>query len=150
MLRLKLLSLSSLSEHIVLSALKCWLNSREYSSPLMETSLNVHSFLYNGITKVQCITQELNCRHKFFHIGEVAFDKIHKLGQFAVLLFVSVFYLLYLFDLLILPLLGFFFKFKYAVLQILVPALQGFHLSTSETLLSSKTPKSIKILPDAP
>lgn len=45
MLRLKLPSLSSLSDHIVLSALKCWLNSLEYNSPLMETSLNVHSFL---------------------------------------------------------------------------------------------------------
>ena len=43
MLRLKLPYLSSFSEHIVLSALKCWLNSREYSSPLMETSLKVHS-----------------------------------------------------------------------------------------------------------
>ncbi len=51
MLRLKLPSLSSLSEHIVLSALKCWLNSREYSSLLMETSLNVHSFLMTASPK---------------------------------------------------------------------------------------------------
>lgn len=51
MLRLKLPSLSSLSEHIILSALKCWLNSREYSSPLMETSLNVHSFLITASPK---------------------------------------------------------------------------------------------------
>lgn len=51
MLRLKLPSLSSFSEHIVLSALKCWLNSREYSSPLMETSLNVHSFLITASPK---------------------------------------------------------------------------------------------------
>ena len=48
MLRLKLPSLSSLSEHIVLSALKCWLNSQEYSSPLIEIPLNVHSFFGAG------------------------------------------------------------------------------------------------------
>lgn len=46
-----LLVLFNLSEHIVLSALKYWLNSREYSSPLMETSLNVHSFLMTASPK---------------------------------------------------------------------------------------------------
>ena len=57
MLRLKLPSLSSLSEHIVLSALKCWLNSREYSSPLMETSLNMHSFLITASPKF-CVSRK--------------------------------------------------------------------------------------------
>ena len=48
------------------------------------------------------------------------------------LLLVSVSYLLYLLGLLLFPLSGFLFKFKYAVLQILVPAFQRFLLSTSE------------------
>lgn len=43
-------SVSCLREQTAPSALKCLLNSREYSSPLMETSLNVHSFL---ITRVR-------------------------------------------------------------------------------------------------
>ena len=38
-------SVFCLREQTALSVLKCRLNSREYSSPLMETSLNVHSFL---------------------------------------------------------------------------------------------------------
>lgn len=84
------------------------------------------------VIKAQTFTQEIYHGHQLFHIGKITFDKIHKLEQFAVLLFISVFYLLYLFGLLLFPLSGFLFKFKYAVLQILVPAFQRFLLSTSE------------------
>lgn len=84
------------------------------------------------VIKAQTFTQETYHGHQLFHIGKITFDKIHKLEQFAVLLFISVFYLLYLFGLLLFPLSGFLFKFKYAVLQILVPAFQRFLLSTSE------------------
>ena len=48
------------------------------------------------------------------------------------LLLVSVSYLLYLLGLLPFPLSGFVFKFKDAVLQVLVPAFQRFHLTTPE------------------
>ena len=84
------------------------------------------------IIKAQTFTQEIYYRHQFLHIRKVASDKIRKLRQLAVLLLVSVSYLLYLFGLLPFPLSGFVFKFKYAVLQVLVPAFQRFHLSTSE------------------
>ncbi len=76
--------------------------------------------------------QEFNGRHQFFYIRKIAFDKIHKFGQLAVLLFVSALYLQYLLDLLMFPISDIFFKFKYAVLQILVPAFQCFHLVTPE------------------
>ena len=84
------------------------------------------------IIKAQTFTQEIYYRHQFLHIWKVASDKIRKLRQLAVLLLVSVSYLLYLFGLLPFPLLGFVFKFKDAVLQVLVPAFQRFHSSTSE------------------
>ena len=84
------------------------------------------------IIKAQTFTQEIYYRHQFLHIRKVASDKIRKLRQLVVLLLVSVSYLLYLFGLLPFPLSGFVFKFKYAVLQVLVPAFQRFHLSTSE------------------
>ena len=84
------------------------------------------------VIKAQTFTQETYHGHQLFHIGKITFDKIHKLEQFAVLLFISVFYILYLFGLLLFPLSGFLFKFKYAVLQILVPAFQRLLLSTSE------------------
>ena len=84
------------------------------------------------IIKAQTFTKELYCRYQLLHIRKVASDKICKLRQLTVLLLVSVSYFLYLFGLLLFPLSGFLFKFKYAVLQILVPAFQRFLLSTSE------------------
>ncbi len=83
------------------------------------------------IIKAQTFTKELYCRYQLLHIRKVASDKICKLRQLTVLLLVSVSYFLYLFGLLLFPLSGFLFKFKYAVLQILVPAFQRFLLSTS-------------------
>lgn len=77
-------------------------------------------------------TQEIYHGHQLLHIRKVASDKIRKLRQFTVLLLVSISYLLYMFGLLPLPLSGFGFKFKDAVLQVLVPAFQRFHLSISE------------------
>ena len=50
-LRSNLSSAFCLREQTALSTLKCWLNSREYSSPLMETSLNVQSFLMTASPK---------------------------------------------------------------------------------------------------
>ena len=85
-----------------------------------------------SVIESQSVTQEVYYRHQLLHIWKVASDKIRKLRQLAVLLLVSVSYLLYLLGLLPFPLSGFVFKFKDAVLQILVPALQRFHLSTSE------------------
>ena len=85
-----------------------------------------------SVIKLQSVTQEIYYRHQLLHIWKVASDKIRKLRQLAVLLLVSVSYLLYLFGLLPFPLSGFVFKFKDAVLQILVPAFQRFHSSTSE------------------
>lgn len=84
------------------------------------------------IIKAQTFTQEIYYRHQFLHIRKVASNKIRKLRQLVVLLLVSVSYLLYLLGLLPFPLSGFLFKFKDAVLQILVPAFQRFLLSTSE------------------
>ena len=84
------------------------------------------------VIKAQTFTQEIYHGYQLLHIRKVASVKIRKLRQLAVLLLVSVSYLLYLLGLLMLPLSGFLFKFKYAVLQILVPAFQRFHLSTSE------------------
>lgn len=46
---------------------------------------------HNGIAKVQSITQEFNGWYQFSHIEEITFNKIHKLGQLTVLLFLSVF-----------------------------------------------------------
>ena len=82
------------------------------------------------VIKAQTFTQETYHGHQLLHIRKVASDKIHKLRQLAVLLLVSVSYLLYLLGLLPFPLSGFVFKFKDAVLQVLVPAFQRFHLST--------------------
>ena len=84
------------------------------------------------VIKAQTFTQEIYHGYQLLHIRKVASVKIRKLRQLAVLLLISVFYLLYLFGLLLFPLSGFLFKFKYAVLQILVPAFQRFLLSTSE------------------
>lgn len=84
------------------------------------------------VIKAQTFTQETYHGHQLLHIRKVASDKIRKLRQLAVLLLVSVSYLLYLLGLLPFPLSGFVFKFKDAVLQVLVPAFQRFHLSTSE------------------
>lgn len=85
-----------------------------------------------SVIEPQSVTQEVYYRHQLLHIREIAFDKIRKFRQLAVLLLVSVSYLLYLFGLLPFLLSGFVFKFKDAVLQVLVPAFQRFHSSTSE------------------
>ena len=85
-----------------------------------------------SVIELQSVTQEVYYRHQLLHIREIAFDKIRKFRQLAVLLLVSVSYLLYLFGLLPFLLSGFVFKFKDAVLQVLVPAFQRFHSSTSE------------------
>lgn len=101
------------------------------------------------VIKAQTFTQETYHGHQLLHIRKVASDKIRKLRQLAVLLLVSVSYLLYLLGLLPFPLSGFVFKFKDAVLQVLVPAFQRFHLSTSErepTLLARAVAVSVAAL----
>ena len=85
-----------------------------------------------SVIEPQSVMQEVYYWNQLLHLREIASDKIRKLRQLAVLLLVSVSYLLYLFGLLPFPLSGFVFKFKDAVLQVLVPAFQRFHLSTSE------------------
>lgn len=50
-----------------------------------------------SVIEPQSVTQEVYHGHQFLHIRKVASDKICKLRQLAVLLFVSVSYLLYLF-----------------------------------------------------
>lgn len=85
-----------------------------------------------SVIEPQSVTQEIYHWHQFLHIRKVASDKIRKLRQLTVLLLVSVSYFLYLLGLLPFPLSGFVFKFKDAVLQVLVPAFQRFHSSTSE------------------
>ena len=84
------------------------------------------------VIKAQTFTQEAYHGHQLLHIRKVASDKIRKLRQLAVLLLVSVSYLLYLLGLLPFPLSGFVFKFKDAVLQILVSAFQNLNFVASE------------------
>ena len=69
-----------------------------------------------SVIEAQTFTQEVYHGHQLLHIRKVASDKIRKLRQFAVLLFVSISYLLYQFGLLPFPLSGFVFKLKDAVL----------------------------------
>ena len=71
----------------------------------------------NTVIETQAVTQEIYCRYQLFHVWEIAFDKIHELGQLTILLLICAFHFLHLFGLLSFPLSGFFFKFNDAVLQ---------------------------------
>lgn len=65
-------SVFCLREQTALSVLKCRLNSREYSSPLMETSLNVHSFLMT--TSPKC---RVSRRNFIVGINFSTYGKLH-------------------------------------------------------------------------
>ncbi len=65
-----------------------------------------------SVIEAQTFTQKVYHGHQLLHIRKVASDKICKLRQFAMLLFASISYFLYLFGLLPFPLSGFVFKFK--------------------------------------
>ena len=58
------------------------------------------------VIKAQTFTQETYHGHQLLHIRKVASDKIRKLRQLAVLLLVSVSYLLYLLRLVAVPVVG--------------------------------------------
>ena len=94
----------------------------------MVTSLNMHSFLISPSPKFRVSRKNLDSRHQLFHIREVAFDKIRKFRQFAVLSFVSILHFLYLLAMLFLSLYGFLFKFLYAFLANLLSCSNSFNL----------------------
>jgi hypothetical protein len=84
------------------------------------------------VIKAQTFTQEIYPGYQLLHIRKVASDKIRKLRQFAVLLFISCFYLLYLLGLPFLLLFSFIFKFGNADLQGCIFPLQRLDLVTAE------------------